>query len=137
LDTQARGLADGWNVNVFAGQVVEYVCEQVCFHATTIPKNSAKCKKIFCKSALHIEKILYTEHIETANRRGSEMTKANTAAAKALGAIAYANGQPSAPALNSELQKMFIGRQVGDKRTIPEMKAYIQGWTAANLASTY
>lgn len=62
-------------------------------------------------------------------------TKLNTTAAKALGAIAFARGIAASPALDKDMAAMFVGRQVGDSRTIPEMKAWIAGWTQANLAS--
>ena len=63
------------------------------------------------------------------------MTKANTQAAKAFGATAFAQGVKCAPALCGQLKALFAGRQVGDKRTAPEMQAWIAGWTQANLAA--
>ena len=63
------------------------------------------------------------------------MTKANTQAAKTLGAIAYANGIKCAPCLDASLSSMVAGRLIGDKRTIAEMKAWIDGWTGASLAA--
>ena len=64
------------------------------------------------------------------------MTKQpNTAYAKSLGAIAFANGMPSSPALSKEMMDMMIGRVVGDKRSIPEMKAFSSGWHQANIAA--
>ena len=62
--------------------------------------------------------------------------KPNTTAAKALGAIAFAKGMPSSPALNQEMKNMLAGRNIGDKRTVPEMKAYISGWTQACLSAS-
>ena len=61
--------------------------------------------------------------------------KANTQTAKTFGAIAFANGIKCAPALCKDLMAMFSGRQVGDKRTMQEMKAWIAGWTEANIAA--
>lgn len=63
------------------------------------------------------------------------MNKPNIQAAKTFGAIAFANGIKCAPALCADLMAMFKGREVGDKRTIPEMKAWSQGWNEANLAA--
>ena len=66
------------------------------------------------------------------------MTKAQkiiTQAAYTMGSIAFANGIQCAPALDKMFQERMAGRQVGDPRTIPEMKAWISGWTAANLAA--
>lgn len=60
---------------------------------------------------------------------------ANTQAAKTFGAIAFAMGIKCAPALCGSLKSMIAGRQIGDKRTAKEMKAWIAGWTEANLAS--
>lgn len=63
------------------------------------------------------------------------MTIANKQAAKTFGAIAFANGIKCAPALDSGIQGMIAGCQVGDIRTIPEIKAWIAGWTQANIAA--
>lgn len=63
------------------------------------------------------------------------MNKPNTQAAKTLGSIAFARGVKCAPALDAEMMKMLSGRQVGDRRTAPELKAWAAGWTQANLAA--
>lgn len=63
------------------------------------------------------------------------MNKPNTQAAKTLGAIAYSKGMHCAPALDSAFAKMIEGRQVGDKRTAAEAKAWLAGWMQANLAA--
>ena len=62
------------------------------------------------------------------------MTKPNIQQAKTLGTIAFASGI-NAPALDSAMMEMLKGRQVGDPRNIPEMKAWTRGWTEANLAA--
>jgi hypothetical protein len=62
------------------------------------------------------------------------MNKPNTQQAKTLGSIAFARGI-NAPALDSEMMKMIADRQVGDNRTMKEMRAWVSGWTAANLAA--
>ena len=62
-------------------------------------------------------------------------TKPNIQAAKTLGAIAYAKGIMRAPALDGDLVAWFVGRPIEDKRTIPEMKAWLSGWDQANLAA--
>jgi hypothetical protein len=61
------------------------------------------------------------------------MSKPNTQQAKTLGTIAFANGI-NAPALDSAMMQMIAGRQVGDSRTIKELRAWVAGWTEANLA---
>jgi hypothetical protein len=61
--------------------------------------------------------------------------KPNIDAAKAFGSIAFAQGMPAAPALDANMTEMMKGRQIGDKRTIPELKAWHRGWTEANLAA--
>lgn len=62
------------------------------------------------------------------------MKTANTQAAKSFGAVAFAKGLICAPALDSDMRKLIAGREIGDKRTIQELKAWISGWTQANLA---
>lgn len=59
----------------------------------------------------------------------------NTDQAKTFGAIAYAKGMKCAPALDADFMATLKGRQIGDKRTIPEMKAWHQGWMQANLSA--
>ena len=61
--------------------------------------------------------------------------KPNVQAAKTFGAIAFAKGMQAVPALDADLLAMFAGRKVGDKRTIPEMKAWASGWHQANAAA--
>lgn len=63
------------------------------------------------------------------------MTNAQTTAAKTFGAIAFANGVRCAPVLCKNMMEMLSGREVGDKRTTQEMKAWIAGWMQANLAA--
>lgn len=62
------------------------------------------------------------------------MTKPNIQQAKTLGTIAFARGI-NAPALDAAMMEMIAGRQVGDSRTAKEMRAWVAGWTAANLAA--
>lgn len=52
--------------------------------------------------------------------------------AKLLGTIAHAEGKPCTPVLNNELMKM-LSNDVGDKMNTKLMKAFIKGWTSANL----
>ena len=69
------------------------------------------------------------------NAPENEMTKANTQQAKTLGSIAFARGI-NAPALDSAMMEMISGRQVGDSRTMKEMRAWVAGWTQANLSAS-
>jgi len=62
------------------------------------------------------------------------MNKPNTQQAKEFGKIAFAEGI-SAPWSDYRLQNMISGRQVGDARTVVEMKAWIAGWTESNLSA--
>lgn len=55
--------------------------------------------------------------------------------AKILGNIAFAQGVKCAPCLDREFMDTLAGRQTGDPRTVPQMNAWIAGWTEANLAS--
>jgi hypothetical protein len=64
----------------------------------------------------------------------NKMTKANTQQAKTFGAIAFANNI-NASVLDKNFTDMLAGRQIGDKRNIPEMKAWIAGWTEAQVAN--
>jgi hypothetical protein len=75
----------------------------------------------------------YLGHTKTGNR-GSNMN-ANTQAAKAFGAIAFASGIKCAPCLDTNMMDMLKGRTVGDKRSAQEMKAWISGWTQASLSA--
>lgn len=63
------------------------------------------------------------------------MKNTNTLAAKALGAVAFAKGMKCAPVLDGAMMQTLIGREVGDARNAPEMKAWIAGWTQANIAA--
>ena len=63
------------------------------------------------------------------------MNNANTQAAKTLGAIAFATGVARAPALDAAFMEMIAGREVGEARNVPEMKAWIAGWTEACLSA--
>lgn len=63
------------------------------------------------------------------------MTTKNELHARTLGAIAYAQGLPIAPALNPAMMNMIKGREVGDNRTIEEMEAYHAGWIQASIAA--
>jgi hypothetical protein len=58
--------------------------------------------------------------------------KAQTEHAKLLGMLAFAKGI-NAPALDSEMQELLKGRKVSDQRTVKELKAWMAGWTNANL----
>lgn len=75
----------------------------------------------------------YLGHTKTGNR-GSNMN-ANTQAAKAFGAIAFASGIKCAPCLDANMMDMLKGRTIGDKRSAQEMKAWISGWTQASLSA--
>ena len=75
----------------------------------------------------------YLGHTKTGNR-GSNMN-ANTQAAKAFGAIAFASAIKCAPCLDTNMMDMLKGRTVGDKRSAQEMKAWISGWTQASLSA--
>ena len=61
--------------------------------------------------------------------------QANTAAAKALGSIAFASGKMGSPVMDADFMETIKSRKVGDPRTIKEMKAWIAGWTQASLAA--
>jgi hypothetical protein len=63
------------------------------------------------------------------------LLKPNINKATELGALAFKNGLKSVPAFDPELMKMIAGRQIGDKRTVPEMKAWQSGWHKANAAN--
>lgn len=53
-----------------------------------------------------------------------------------LGAAAYSDGRRCVPACDPAFLSMLEGRRVGDPRTKAETKAWIAGWTRANLAAT-
>jgi hypothetical protein len=63
------------------------------------------------------------------------MSKPNRAYTKTLGALAFARGIACAPALDSTLATYMGSRQIGDTRSVPELKAWITGWTEASLAA--
>ncbi len=55
--------------------------------------------------------------------------------AKQLGAKAFAAGKPCSPAQDKQMIKLCEGRQVGDARTVQEMRDWMNGWMSANLAA--
>ena len=59
-------------------------------------------------------------------------TKIN--AARAFGSIAFAKGAPAIPAADSNLFGLLEGMAVGSGG-VQVMKAWLQGWTQANLAA--
>ncbi len=63
------------------------------------------------------------------------MNKPNTQQAKEFGKTAFAEGIINAPWSDYRFQSMISGRQVGDARTVIEMKAWIAGWTESNLSA--
>ena len=60
---------------------------------------------------------------------------ADTARAKSLGKVAFDSGINCAPCLDRNMMNMLKGREIGDPRTIKEMKAWTTAWTTANLAA--
>lgn len=58
---------------------------------------------------------------------------ADTNGFRALGSIAFARGIPMIPILDGSVRDRLVGREVGDRRTEPELRAWIAGWTEANL----
>jgi len=52
-------------------------------------------------------------------------------AVQVLGTVAYEDGAPCIPALDPELTKLYYP---GVGRNVPIMKAWVKGWTLANLA---
>lgn len=62
------------------------------------------------------------------------MRKHNTQTAKTLGAIAFARGAHCAPALDAEWVRLVAGREIGDRRTLADAKAWQAGWMQANLS---
>jgi len=52
---------------------------------------------------------------------------------KALGANAFKKGIKRVPALDKDLMNMLKDVQVGDKKTMPIMNAWVQGWDEENL----
>ena len=62
---------------------------------------------------------------------------ANTTLAKSLGKAAFDSGVHCAPCLDRNMMDMLKGREIGDPRTIKEMKAWTTAWTTANLAAAY
>ena len=57
----------------------------------------------------------------------------NIALARQLGAEAFAIGIPMIPVLDGRIRDLIKSREVGDPRTQPELRAWIAGWTEANL----
>ena len=60
---------------------------------------------------------------------------ASTKAAREFGAAAFARGI-SAPCLDSSMRAMHAEREIGDHRTVPELKAWIAGNTCARLSAS-
>lgn len=65
----------------------------------------------------------------------SNSSRANTQYTKTLGSIAFAEGKARVPGADSKLTEYMGGRQIGDKRSMPELKAWLVGWDEANLAA--
>lgn len=51
------------------------------------------------------------------------------------GAAAYRAGAMLAPAADPAVRAALDGVPVGDPRTVPALRAWSDGWTAANLAA--
>lgn len=62
-------------------------------------------------------------------------TKPATSYARTLGSLAFASGIACVCGWDADLAAYMGRRQIGDPRSIPEMKAWIAGWTEANLAA--
>lgn len=60
-------------------------------------------------------------------------TKIN--AARALGSVAYAKGLMAVPGCDADLMALLAGESVG-RAGIKIMRAWVSGWTQANLAGT-
>lgn len=59
--------------------------------------------------------------------------KPNIEKAIDMGKAAFNRGIKCAPVLDGEFMQTLIGREVGDHRSMAEMRAWTQGWTYANL----
>jgi hypothetical protein len=63
------------------------------------------------------------------------MSKPDVHHARALGGAAFARGIVCIPGRDPQLTSFMGRREIGDKRTAPELRAWISGWTAASLSS--
>lgn len=63
--------------------------------------------------------------------------RTDTTFAETLGMIAYARGIHCAPCLDRDMMDTLKGRELGDTRTVKELKAWTNGWTKANLAAAW
>ena len=61
------------------------------------------------------------------------MNAVETQAAKTFGAIAFAQGVKCAPILDRNLSSLLVSQPAG--ASIPLFKAWIAGWTEANIAA--
>ncbi len=71
---------------------------------------------------------------DPASRKSKE--NIDTSYAESLGKAAHKRGLPSIPAQDKALWALTKGRKIGDKRTIPELKAWLKGWTKAHIDAT-
>lgn len=55
--------------------------------------------------------------------------------AAALGKAAFQRGAKAIPAHDAAMMATLKGRNIGDTRTVPQLKAWAQGWHRANLAA--
>jgi hypothetical protein len=60
-------------------------------------------------------------------------TKANIKAAEEFGRSSFRAGARCIAALDVPMMSMIHGRQVGDKRTAKELKAWNRGWVQESL----
>ena len=56
--------------------------------------------------------------------------------AAALGKAAFERGAKAIPAHDTAMMGTLKGREIGDPRTLPQLKAWAQGWHKANLAAS-
>ncbi len=56
--------------------------------------------------------------------------------AAALGTAAFKRGAKAIPAHDAAMMATLKGRPIGDPRTVPQLKAWAQGWHKANLAAS-
>ena len=72
---------------------------------------------------------------QTTTQKGTTMQKANeNLIAESYGIAAFEMGKPAVPALDENLMKMLEGLSVGQSAA-DLMKAWVSGWTQANLAA--
>ncbi len=57
--------------------------------------------------------------------------------AAALGKAAFDRGAKSIPAHDPAMMETLRGREIGDRRTLPELWAWSQGWHRANAAAPW